>query len=167
MSGVQVQFILIQAFFHQFLLNSRNFLNSIFFAQIQDFSSKLKGNSKFPPSKWKDISLNSRISLLNSRFWKFCCSWCRKTGEKKPALHLEYVQSWVRADSSGVIGLEVSAEIQGLSNEALLQNTVINDMIKTDPELTGGEETDVGAGIVDSSSNIACLQDLEKISRLP
>ena len=44
---------------------------------------------------------------------------------------------------------------------------IINDMIKTDPKLTGGEETDVGAGIVDSSSNIACLQDLEKISRLP
>ena len=45
--------------------------------------------------------------------------------------------------------------------------SVINDMIKTDPELTGGEETDVGAGIVDSSSNIVCLQELEKISRLP
>ena len=46
---------------------------------------------------------------------------------------------------------------------------IINDMIKTDPKLTGGEETDVGAGIVDSSSssNIVCLQELEKISRLP
>ena len=30
--------------------------------------------------------LNSRISLLNSRFLKFCCSWSRKIGEKKPAL---------------------------------------------------------------------------------
>ena len=32
-----------------------NFLNSKVFAKKQDFSSKLKGNSKFPPSHRKDI----------------------------------------------------------------------------------------------------------------
>ena len=41
-------------------------------------------NSKFLPSKWQDFWLNSRISLLNSRFGKFSFPWSPKMGGKKP-----------------------------------------------------------------------------------
>ena len=37
--------------------------------------------------------LNSRISILNSRFRKLCCSRCRKIGEKKPDLPISAAAS--------------------------------------------------------------------------
>ena len=65
-------------FFHRFSLNSRQSKLKKF-AKLKDFSPKTRIfllNSReipnFPHQNERIFLLNSRISLLNSRFWKFC-----------------------------------------------------------------------------------------------
>ena len=60
------------------------------FSKLKDFPPRIRIfhlNSReipnYPHKNERIFLLNSRISLLNSRFRKFCCTCCRKIGEKK------------------------------------------------------------------------------------
>ena len=103
-------------FFHQFPQSARNFQNSRLFSQNLEFSSKLKGISKFPPWKSNDFS------LLSSRFRTFYCAWSRQIREKSLPYKLFLI--W-RCRSSVVCGFQIHILNRGMFNSAKVLQGIV------------------------------------------